>query len=209
LRFLIRPGDGLNTGLFLDMRETRAWVRSQSAGRTMLNCFAYTCAFGVAARAGGAARTANVDLSKGYLDWGRRNTALNGFEVVKTDFIFGDVFDWLRRFARAGKAFDLVILDPPSFATARRTRFSVERDYARLVALAAPVVGPGGCLLACANTRSVSERAFAAQVRQGLTELGPGRRARLARTTHEPAVDFPVAPGEAPYLKVAEVRFEV
>jgi 23S rRNA (cytosine1962-C5)-methyltransferase len=204
LRVLVRPSEGLSTGLFLDMRETRAWLRAQAAGRTVLNCFAYTCAFGVAALLGGAARVVNLDVSRRYLDWGKRNYQRNGLDPAGTDFIFGDVFDWLQRFARQGQTFDLVLLDPPSFATTRRTRFAVEQDYHRLAALAAPVVAPGGRLVACANAHALSERAFLAQLRRGLA----GLPFRIARVRHEPALDFPVAPREQPYLKVCVINKE-
>ena len=206
LKFIIRPGDGLSTGLFLDMRETRAWVQARAAGRTVLNCFAYTCGFGLAAWRGGAARAANLDISRKYLDWGRANAERNGFAPPATDLIFGDVFDWLRRFQRRGQTFDLVILDPPSFATTRKTRFAVERDYAGLVALAAPLVAAGGELLACANTHTLPVRTFTALVQAGLEQAG-ARGARLGGVRHEPEADFPVAAGEQPFLKVCPVRF--
>lgn len=202
LRFLIRPGAGLSVGLFLDMRETRAWVRAHAAGRAVLNLFAYTCGFGVTAAAGGAARVVNVDAARGALAWGRANYALNGLPAAEQDFIFGDAFDWLKRLGRRGQTFELVILDPPSFATTRTSRFSVSQDYAALVALAAPLVTPGGWLLACANAAELPERAFVKQLRAGLA----GRPARL-NLTHEPEPDFPVAPGQRPYLKIAAVRF--
>jgi 23S rRNA (cytosine1962-C5)-methyltransferase len=204
LKYAIRPGQGLSTGLFLDMRAERARVRGLAAGRTVLNCFAYTCAFGVAGLAGGAARVANLDVSKPYLDWGRENYARNGLEAVRTDFIFGDVFDWLKRFARAGQRFDLVILDPPSFATTRRTRFAVEQDYAGLIELAAPVVVPGGTLLACANSRGLSERSFRAQIRRGLGE----RAYALSPVRAAAAIDFPPGGDEGTALKVVEVLLE-
>jgi 23S rRNA (cytosine1962-C5)-methyltransferase len=186
------------------MREARAWLRAEAAGRTVLNCFAYTCAFGVAALLGGAARVANLDVSRRYLDWGQRNYLANGLSPVRTDFIFGDVFDWLQRFARKAQTFDLVLLDPPSFATTRRTRFAVEQDYHRLAALAAPVVAPGGRLVACANAHALPERAFLAQLRRGLD----GLPFTIAGVTHEPQVDFPVLPGEQPYLKICVINRE-
>jgi len=204
LRFLIRPGEGLNPGLFLDMREMRSFVRGEAAGKTVLNCFAYTCGFGTAALSGGAARAVNLDVSRNALEWGKRSAELNGHAINPRDFIFGDVFDWLKRFGRRSEKFDLVILDPPSYSSTRQTRFTVERDYAALVALAAPVVAPGGWLIACANTHTVPTRAFLAQVRQGLSDF----RARVVRTEHEPKIDFPAAPGEQPYLKIALVRFD-
>lgn len=198
IRFEIRPGDGLNPGLFLDMREVRAWVRSVSAGKTVLNTFAYTCGFGVAALLGGAARVLNLDISRRILDWGACNYALNGLQAVKTDFVVGDVFDWLRRFARRGQRFDIVILDPPSFSTTRESRFSVERDMAGLVSLAAAVTQPAGWLVAATNHHQISSRAFRARVSAGLAQIN----ARIVHALHEPEVDFPLAAGAQPYLKV-------
>jgi 23S rRNA (cytosine1962-C5)-methyltransferase len=200
LNYLIRPGKGLSVGLFLDMRDTRAWVRARAKGQTILNCFAYTCAFGVAALAGGAARAVNLDVSKPYLGWGKRNTELNDFAPIDQDFIFGDVFDWLKRLARAGTQFAGVILDPPSYATTKYSRFALERDYANLLALAAPLVAPGGWMLACANTHTLPEAAFRAQVRAGVN----GHRARLIKLTHAPEIDFP---GTTAYLKLGLIQF--
>ena len=203
LRFEIRPGAGLSTGLFLDMRDARAFIRSIAAGKTVLNCFAYTCGFGVAALKGGAARALNLDVSRRYLDRGERNLQLNGLDPERTDFVAGDVFDWLRRFGKRGQKFDIVIVDPPSYSTTRETRFSIERDAARLVAQAAAVVRPGGWLIACTNRHQLSLNVFRAKVRAGLS----GFPAKIVRTLREPDVDFPAAPGEQPYLKVIVARF--
>lgn len=203
LRYLIRPGDGLSVGLFLDMRETRRRVREAAAGRTVLNCFAYTCAFGAAAAAGGAGRVVNVDVARRFLAWGEANYALNGFPHQTPDFISGDVFDWLGRLARRATRFDLVVLDPPSYATTKRSRFAAHRDYAALVAQAAAVVAPGGQLVACVNSAELPTAAFEKQVRAGLS----GHPARLLATTHEPGADFPRPRGGQPYLKVSWVQF--
>jgi 23S rRNA (cytosine1962-C5)-methyltransferase len=204
LAFSIRPGEGLSVGLFLDMRELRRWVRAQAAGKTVLNCFAYTCAFGVAALAGGAVRAVNVDVSRAYLNWGERNYELNGFAPDRHDFIAGDVFDWLSRFGRRGQTFDVVIVDPPSYSRTKQRRFSVERNFTELTALAAGVVAPGGWLIACANAAERPLGAFKKKVRAGLE----GHPARLNTVAHEPEADFPVAPDAAPYLKIARVRFD-
>ncbi len=201
-RFIIRPGEGLNPGLFLDMREVREFVRANAAGKTVLNCFAYTCAFGIAALRGGAARVLNLDVSRHYLDWGRKNVELNGFTTVPTDFVKGDVFDWLKRFGKRGQKFDVVILDPPSYSSTHETRFAVEQDTARLVALAAPVVQPGGTLLVCTNYEQLSQRGFVSRVREGLA----GVNTKIVETRHEPDLDFPTAPDAQPYLKVCVVR---
>jgi 23S rRNA (cytosine1962-C5)-methyltransferase len=156
----------------------------------------------VAAWQGGAARVLNLDVSRHYLDWGRANAELNGFATVPTDFLKGDVFDWLKRFGKRGQKFDVVILDPPSYSTTHETRFSVERDTARLVALAAPVVQPGGYLIACTNYEQLSQRGFVSRVREGLA----GTAAKIVETRHEPDLDFPVASGMQPYLKVCVVK---
>ncbi len=204
LRYLIRPGAGLSVGLFLDMREMRERVRAWAAGRTVLNTFAYTCAFGVAACAGGAARVLNLDLSKSALAWGQANYQANGLTPDPYDFVYGDAFDWLARFARRGQHFDLVILDPPGFARADGRPFSAARDYARLVALAAPVVSADGLLLACCNVAALPLRAFQRQVVQGIAAAG--RRGVLTGSFCEPALDFPIPAGAAPYLKLLVFR---
>jgi 23S rRNA (cytosine1962-C5)-methyltransferase len=168
----------------------------------VLNCFAYSCGFGVAALAGGAARAVNVDVSKSYLEWGKQNVQLNGFTPHPKDFIAGDVFDWLQRFGKRGQTFDVVIVDPPPYSTTRETRFSIQRDYARLVTLAARVTAPGGWLIACANAAELSLPSFKTKVRAGLKDMP----ARLVHVWHEPELDFPVARGEKPYLKIGVVR---
>ena len=122
-RFECRPANGLSVGLYLDARDARLFVRSHAKGRTVLNLFAYTCGFGVAALLGGATRAVNVDLSRKVLDWGERNVTLNGFAPERRDFIAGDCFEWLGRFAKKGERFGLVVVDPPSFSNAAGRRF--------------------------------------------------------------------------------------
>jgi 23S rRNA (cytosine1962-C5)-methyltransferase len=200
LRFLIRPGAGLSTGLFLDMRETRARVRELADGRTVLNLFAYTCAFGVAAAVGGAARVLNVDLARPALEWGQQNYRLNGLSPQPYDFVYGDALDWLRRLARRGTRFDLVIADPPSFSSVKGRAFAVSRDYAQLAAACARVVAPGGLLLCCANEVRLPRRAFRAVCLQGLREAG--RTARVRSFDGASRLDFPMPPGTEDPLKV-------
>jgi 23S rRNA (cytosine1962-C5)-methyltransferase len=204
LAYLIRPGVGLSVGLFPDMRETRGRVRAWAGGKRVLNCFAYTCGFGVAAMAGGAARVLNLDLSKPVLEWGKANYRANGLPVDDHDFVFGDVFDWLGRLAKRGDRFDLVILDPPGFSRTKTRRFVAAHDYGELAAQAAQVTATDGLLLACCNVAELPWRAFRERVLAGITAAG--RSAAVAGVYHEPALDFPAAMGEANYLKILAVR---
>lgn len=200
VRYLVRPHGGLSVGLFLDMREVRSWLRSVANGRTVLNLFSYTCSLGACAALGGAARVLNLDLSRSYLEWGQRNYALNDLPVNPRDFVFGDAFDWLARFARRQQLFDLVIVDPPSFSSTRAQTFSVQHDYVRLATAAARCVAHGGMLLAATNHAGTPDARFDAWLRTGLDTAC--RHGRLERRWHEPPADFPLVPGQRPYLKV-------
>jgi 23S rRNA (cytosine1962-C5)-methyltransferase len=203
VRHLVQPEAGLSVGLFLDMREFRAWLRHNAATRTVLNLFAYTCSFGVAASLGGAARVVNLDVSRPYLAWGKDNYRLNDLAVDDRDFIYGDAFDWLGRFERRRTRFDMVIVDPPSFSS---TPFSVTRDYPRLVAAAARVVAPAGMLVAATNHAGTPDDQFDYWLRSGLKMAG--RDGRVLHSWHEPAVDFPVPAGRSPYLKVRALELD-
>lgn len=198
--YLIRPGEGLSVGLFPDMREGRGRVAAWAAGRTVLNTFAYTCGFGVAALAGGAARVLNLDLSKVALAWGQENYRANSFTPDPHDFVFGDVFDWLTRLAKRGTRFDLVILDPPGFSRTKGRKFAAAQDYAGLAELAGRVLAPGGRLLACCNVAELPWRSFRERVLAGLAAAG--RAATVQGVYHEPALDFPTPMGQEPYLKM-------
>jgi 23S rRNA (cytosine1962-C5)-methyltransferase len=197
-KFEIRPANGLSVGLYLDARDARAWVRANALGRRVLNLFAYTCGFGVAARLGGAERAVNVDLSRKVLDWGEHNFTLNGFAADRRDFIAGDCFDWLARFAKKREQFDLVVIDPPSFSNTAGRRFRAEANYGELVGAASRVVGAGGALLCCCNLESMGASRLEDQVRVG---LGPRTFQTLAAFGAS-ATDF----AQPSALKVLAVR---
>jgi 23S rRNA (cytosine1962-C5)-methyltransferase len=202
LKFSVSLNAGYSTGLFLDQRENRRRLLAGNlGGKTVLNTFAYTCAFSVAAARAGATVT-SVDLSKRYLDWGRDNFRLNGINPEAHDFIYGDCFDWLARLAKKGRGYDLVLLDPPTFSTVKKGRsFSAEKDYAKLVALAEPLVKTGGTLFCSTNARSLSPQRFMDMVKRGAP------RARKMEFATQP-FDFRVAPGEKPYLKTVWVELD-
>ncbi len=206
LTFRIRPAEGLAVGLYLDMRDTRAFVRAHAQGTTLLNCFSYTGGFAVAARAGGATSAVNLDLSKRALGWASENAALNGQATLAAEALCGDAFSWLRRLARGGRSFSTVVLDPPAFARGPSGAFSLARDTPALVARAAQVVAPAGLLLACCNQQSLSRERFGALVQRGLAESG--RSGRLVARLGASPVDFPEGPGEPTGLKVEVLRLD-
>jgi 23S rRNA (cytosine1962-C5)-methyltransferase len=206
LKYLIRPPNGLSVGLYLDARDCRHWVRGHAAKKRVLNCFAYTCAFGVSAHAGGAESVVNVDLSRRALEWGQQNAQFNGQPVAPQGHLCGDVFDWLRRFRKQGRLFDLAILDPPSFATARHKTFSAAQDWPRLVAEASHAIAGGGLLVACCNQASLSAQRFERLLRRGFQ--GVARRAPQIERLGASPVDFPSAPGKPDALKVLCYRLD-
>jgi len=160
LKFEINFQAGYSPGLFLDQRLNRAKLRGLAKEKTLLNTFSYTCAFGVAAAIGGAS-TVNLDLSRHYLDWGKRNYELNRLSTNHHDFIFGDVFDWLGRFQRRGRKFDIIVLDPPTFSRDRKSKiFRIQDDYGTLANLAAQCLNRDGLIFCSTNFRNLSLNEF-------------------------------------------------
>lgn len=152
LTFECNLSDYLDTGLFLDHRVTRARVRQEARGKRFLNLFAYTGAFTVHARAGGASETTTVDLSNTYCEWAERNLRLNGFAPgPKHRVIRADVLGWLEETPRA--EFDLIVLDPPSFSSSKKMgrRFEVQRDHRWLVEKARSLLSKDGALYFSTN----------------------------------------------------------
>ena len=179
---------GYSQGIFLDQRDNRAEARARAGeGIRVLNTFAYTGAFSVCAALGGA-ETTTLDLSQPYLDWARRNFLLNGLDPAVHHFCKGDTFHWLGRFAKQGRKFDGVVLDPPTFSRDDRGRvFRVERDFGDLAALATKLVAPGGWLLCCTNFRRMTPGEFERQ----LTAKVSGRFKASHRAMPEDFTDTP------------------
>jgi 23S rRNA (cytosine1962-C5)-methyltransferase len=198
LAFLVRLGDGLKTGIFLDQRDNRRRVREIAKGKRVLNLFAYTCAFTVAAAAGGARETVSVDSSKGPLEWGQKNLEENGLLGTSHQMITDDAQMWLKHAAKRSDRYDLIVLDPPSYATTKSSRFSAADDYPALAARALALLAPGGSLLACTNHRGISTRKF----RKQLHEAGRIAGLTIAQLKDLPCpLDFPAAMGVEPQLK--------
>ncbi|NQU10082.1 class I SAM-dependent methyltransferase [bacterium] len=204
MRFLIRFDQGYSPGLFLDQRENRLQLRRMDLrGQTVLNCFAYTCGFSVAAALAGA-RVTSIDLSRNYLAWGRRNFQANGLDPAAHEFVAGDVFAWLRRAAGRPPRFDVVLLDPPTFSTSKTgAAFQAERDYLELAIAAQNVLGPVGTLFASTNQRTVTADRFRSTVREAARRAG--RIIEELEGETQP-LDFRVAAGESPHLKTLWAR---
>ncbi len=200
VRFGIHPYDGFAVGLFLDQRDNRKRIFDMALNKNVLNLFAYTCGFSVAAAVGGATQCVSVDMSRKYLDRGRANFALNGLDASEHEFIEADALDYLRRAKRQGRRFDLAVVDPPTFAHGRKrgSSFSVARDLPELIGAAANVVEPGGHLLLSTNYR----RLTATDLRDAVKK-GAGRGAKIIESPLPPG-DFRGASGSA---RTVIVRF--
>ena len=186
---------GYSQGLFLDQRPQRARMMERLVpGQRVLNLFAYTCAFSVAAASRGAVTT-SVDLSRPYLDWGKRNFAHNALDPNDHFFCRGDSFEWLRRFAKKGMTWDGIVVDPPTFSRNADGRiFRVENDFSALTALCLNVLAPGGWLLASTNHRGLAASRF-----RGLVEDGAAlaQRRVISLQSGKMPPDF----SDVPYLK--------
>lgn len=201
LRFMVRPLDGWNVGLFLDQRENRRRVYELAAGRQVLNLFAYTCGFSVAAAAGGAAGVTSVDLKRTRLEQGKENFRLNGLPLDKHRFICSECHAYIERARRQQRTFDLIILDPPTFARSKKPRrtFAVEKDLGALIADALTVLDPGGLMLISTNFRRVTKRWLTDQV-----PLAAGPRGFTVIGAPPLPVDFAV---DRDHAKCVLVRF--
>jgi 23S rRNA (cytosine1962-C5)-methyltransferase len=155
LRYWVNLSDRLDTGLFLDHRNTRTRVMGESRGRRMLNLFGYTGAFTVAAAVGGAASTITVDLSATYLEWAERNLELNGVADGRHGLVRADCLQWLEVTGGGEERWDLVVLDPPAHSTSKAMRgdFNVQRDQRRLLEATLALLAPGGIVYFSTNYR--------------------------------------------------------
>lgn len=208
LSFAIRLSAGQSVGLFLDQRDNRRRIREISSGKDVLNLFAYTCGFSVAAAAGGARLTASVDVSPKHLEWGRHNFELNGIDMsspVAPDgppahqFFKSDAAEFLQRARRQGREFDVIVIDAPSFAHARgrsaKSGFSIATDLPGLVRGCSAVLRPGGVLMVSTNYRKLT----ASGLRMAIREGAGGRKFSVESIPPLP-IDFACDPDHAKTL---------
>ncbi|HYE30339.1 MAG TPA: pseudouridine synthase, partial [Methylomirabilota bacterium] len=207
--------EGYSVGLFLDQRDNRRRLLTNYvapkfdlfpgglSGKRVLNTFAYTCGFSVCAAKAGALTT-SLDLSQKYLTWGQRNFALNEISLQGHEFIYGDAFNWMERFAKKGRQFDMIVLDPPTFSKSKEHGvFQAERDYGKLIAAALPLLPPNGVILASTNAAKMPPLEFIAQLKQSVADV---RRQILQMHYAPQPPDFPATREEPAYLKTVWLR---
>lgn len=206
-RFWVDIQRGQKTGFYLDQRENRAFVAAYSRGSEVLNCFAYSGAFGILALKGSALHVTNVDSSSAALDLAKRNGVLNGFGDRTLENIEGDVFHVLRSFRDASRQFDLIILDPPKFADSRSQLERASRGYKDINLLAFKLLRPGGLLFTFSCSGAMPRDLFQKIVADAA--LDAEREAQIIRflsqaPDHPTGLHFP----EGRYLKglVCRVR---
>jgi len=190
----------LHTGLFHDQRKNRLEFRRQAAGCRVLNLFAYTGAFSVAAAAGGAIQVTSVDAAERYLVWAQDNFRLNDIEPANHEFMTGDCFVILDQLARAGRCFDMVFMDPPSFSTTRKSRFTTAGGTAELVQKSLRLLTPNGLLVTSSNLQKMVLADYLKELRKG--SQAAGRQLQVVSVAGQ-ADDFPFTASfpEGHYLK--------
>ena len=202
VRYEVHLLGGINTGLFVDMREVRQALRPLVVGARVLNAFSYTGSFSVVSALAGAESVTSVDFASGVLQWSKTNFTLNGLDPGDKRFQFtrGDVFDFLKTGRRKGLSFDAIILDPPAVTTVPGRRWHLKSDYDRLIGHALQLLAPGGLLVVAANTQESRPDGIERHIRAAARDAN--RRLRLLHAFGLPP-DFPtqlIYP-QARYLK--------
>ena len=160
--------DGLMTGIFLDQHEVRgSLVDGLAMGKSLLNMFSYTAAFSVAAAMGGASQTTSVDLAKRSRELSQAHFQANGISTGDHRFIVMDVFEYFKYAKRKGLTYDVIVLDPPSFARNKKQTFSVAKDYHKLISQSLEILNLGGIIIASTNAANVSRQKFTEQIDKG------------------------------------------
>ncbi|MEG3311253.1 class I SAM-dependent rRNA methyltransferase [Streptococcus sp. SS-4456] len=198
--------DGLMTGIFLDQHEVRgSLVDGLAAGKSLLNMFSYTAAFSIAAAIGGAVETTSVDLAKRSRELSKAHFKVNGIELDHHHFVVMDVFEYFKYAKRKGLSYDVIVLDPPSFARNKKQTFSVAKDYHKLISQSLEILNPNGVIIASTNAANVTVEKFRKQIEKG---FGPQEHSYAA--TYRLPADFTINKNDesSNYLKVFTIRVE-
>ena len=206
VRYQVFLNDGLMTGIFLDQHDVRAsLVDGLAAGKSLLNMFSYTAAFSVAAAMGGAVETTSVDLAKRSRELSEAHFVANGLALDQHRFIVMDVFDYYKYAKRHALTYDVIVLDPPSFARNKKRTFSVAKDYHKLIEQSLEILNPKGILIASTNAANVSRDKFKKEIEKGFK----GQKHRYISEVGLPA-DFRYNEREesSNYLKVFTIKVD-
>lgn len=198
--------DGLMTGIFLDQHEVRgSLVDGLAAGKSLLNMFSYTAAFSIAAAIGGAIETTSVDLAKRSCELSKAHFKVNGIELDHHHFVVMDVFEYFKYAKRKGSSYDVIVLDPPSFARNKKQTFSVAKDYHKLISQSLEILNPNGVIIASTNAANVTVEKFRQQIEKG---FGSQKHGYLA--AYRLPADFTINKNDesSNYLKVFTIRVE-
>lgn len=202
LTFFVSLEQGLNTGLFLDQRRNRRDLMTRVEGKRLLNLFAYTGAFSVAAAAAGASQVTNVDVSAGYTEWAKANFGCNRLNPQRYEFLVGDCLAVLADLAARKKEYDIILMDPPSFSTTGKNRFTTRGGTSDLVAAALPLLSDGGLLISSSNHQKLDIADYLKELRRGA--LKAGSELRVISLAGQPEdFPYPVTFPEGRYLKYA------
>ncbi|WP_270315274.1 class I SAM-dependent rRNA methyltransferase [Streptococcus infantarius] len=206
VKYSVFMNDGLMTGIFLDQHEVRdALINELGLGKRVLNMFSYTAAFSVAAAMGGAIETTSVDLAKRSRELSQAHFEANGLDVTNHHFVVMDVFEYFKYAKRKNLTFDLIVIDPPSFARNKKQTFSVGKDYHRLISQALEVLSDDGTIIASTNVANLTVAQFKKQLEKGFASV----KHEYIRLQQLPS-DFTVnkADMSSNYLKVFTIKVE-
>lgn len=206
VKYSVFMNDGLMTGIFLDQHEVRdALINELGLGKRVLNMFSYTAAFSVAAAMGGAIETTSVDLAKRSRELSQAHFEANGLNVTNHHFVVMDVFEYFKYAKRKNLTFDLIVIDPPSFARNKKQTFSVAKDYHHLISQALEVLSDDGTIIASTNAANLTVAQFKKQLEKGFASI----KHEYIRLQQLPS-DFTVnkADMSSNYLKVFTIKVE-
>ena len=206
VKYSVFMNDGLMTGIFLDQHEVRdALINELGLGKRVLNMFSYTAAFSVAAAMGGAIETTSVDLAKRSRELSQAHFEANGLNVTNHHFVVMDVFEYYKYAKRKNLTFDLIVIDPPSFARNKKQTFSVAKDYHHLISQALEVLSDDGTIIASTNAANLTVAQFKKQLEKGFASV----KHEYIRLQQLPS-DFTVnkADMSSNYLKVFTIKVE-
>jgi 23S rRNA (cytosine1962-C5)-methyltransferase len=202
LTFLVSLEKGLNTGLFLDQRRNRHDLMARTRDKRILNLFAYTGAFSVAAVAAGASLATSVDASPSYTEWAKLNFEANRLNPKRHEFIVGDCLKVLADLARQNKRYDIILMDPPSFSTTAKSRFTTRGGTSDIVAASLPLLECGGLMIASSNHQKVDVADYLKELRRGALQANSSLQV-VSLYGQPEDFPYPVTFPEGRYLKYA------